>query len=67
VQALIGPVTFTVYDGTYDGQVEVLNTIQGLSSTNTLTFQAAAGATPVVQNTAGTSSTNGNGFRIRSG
>lgn len=59
---LSGPVIFNVYDGVYDGQVNLPNTIQGLSETNTLTIQAVPGASPVVQNTIGTTTTNGNGF-----
>jgi parallel beta-helix repeat protein len=59
---LAGPVVFNVYDGIYDGQVNFPNTIQGLSATNTLTIQAAPGAHPVVQNTTGSTTTNGNGF-----
>jgi parallel beta-helix repeat protein len=61
---LAGSVTFNVYNGTYDGQVNLPNTIPGLSSTNTLTIQAATGQNPVVVNTAGTTSTTGNGFYI---
>ncbi|RJP82708.1 MAG: right-handed parallel beta-helix repeat-containing protein, partial [Candidatus Zixiibacteriota bacterium] len=59
-----GAVTFNVYNGTYDGQVYLPNTIAGLSETNTLTIQAATGQSPVVVNTAGTSSTTGNGFYV---
>jgi len=61
---LSGPVVFTVYDGIYDGQVQFLNTIPGLSATNTVTIQAAAGVRPIVQNTTGTTSTDGNAFRF---
>ncbi|MCX6639456.1 MAG: right-handed parallel beta-helix repeat-containing protein [bacterium] len=61
---LSGPVVFTVYGGIYDGQVEFLNTIPGLSATNTVTIQAAVGVRPIVRNTTGTTSTNGNAFRF---
>ncbi len=59
---LAGPVVFNVYDGVYNGQVTFPNTIQGLSEINTLTIQAAPGAHPVVQNTIGSTTNNGNGF-----
>lgn len=61
---LISHVVFTVFDGIYDGQVEILNTIQGLGETATLTIQAATGVRPIVRNTEGSSTTTGSAFRI---
>ncbi len=45
-----GPVTFNIYTGTYDGQVN-LPAITGSSSANTITFQNAPGQFPVVTST----------------
>jgi len=53
-----GPVTFDIYTGTYNGQINLLNTIPGLSATNTLTFRPGPGQAPVI------TSTSGHGFYI---
>jgi len=56
-----GAVNFSLYSGTYNGQVN-LPAIFGTSSTNRVTFQAATGQTPIITNTVGTTQTDGNGF-----
>jgi len=64
--ALVGisaAVTFNIYSGTYNGQVN-LPAIYGVSSTNRITFQAAAGQSPIITNTTGTTQTDGNGFYL---
>ncbi|MBI3142618.1 MAG: hypothetical protein HYZ16_07315, partial [Bacteroidetes bacterium] len=38
-----GPVTFSIADGTYSGQVSLGSSITGASSTNTITFKGASG------------------------
>ena len=48
-----GPVTFNIYSGTYDGQIDLPGTIQGLNETNTVTFQNAPGNSPVITSTSG--------------
>ncbi len=59
-----GPVTFNVYSGTYDGQVDIPWTISGLSAANHLVFRAALGESPVITNTIGVWDTTGNGFYL---
>jgi len=58
-----GAVTFNLYSGTYNGQVN-LPVIFGTSSTNRITFQAAGGQSPIITNTIGTTQTDGNGFYL---
>jgi parallel beta-helix repeat protein len=58
-----GTVTFNVYTGTYNGQVN-LPAIFGTSATNRIIFQAASGQTPIITNTTGTTQTDGNGFYL---
>lgn len=48
-----GPVTFNIYTGTYDGQIDLPGTIVGLSATNTVTFQKAPGHTPIITSSSG--------------
>ena len=56
-------VTFNVYSGTYNGQID-LPSIPGTSDTTTITFQAASGQNPIITNTTGTTQTDGNGFYL---
>jgi len=58
-----GAVTFNIYSGTYNGQVN-LPAISGINATNTITFQAASGQIPIITNTVGTTQTDGNGFYL---
>jgi parallel beta-helix repeat protein len=58
-----GAVTFNIYSGTYNGQVN-LPAIYGTSATNTVTFQAAYMQSPIITNTIGTTQTDGNGFYL---
>jgi len=53
VAGLGGPVTFSIYNGTYNAQINLPNTIAGLSATNTLTFQPGPSQAPVITSTAG--------------
>jgi len=56
-------VTFNIYSGTYNGQVN-LPAIFGTSSTNRVTFQPAILQSPIITNTIGTTQTDGNGFYL---
>jgi parallel beta-helix repeat protein len=58
-----GAVTFNVYSGIYNGQIN-LPAIVGSSSINRIIFQPATGQTPIITNTTGTTQTNGNGFYL---
>ena len=48
-----GPVTFNIYNGTYDGQVDLPGTIVGMGASNPITFQNAPGQAPVITSTSG--------------
>jgi len=62
-QGVRGALTFNVYSGTYNGQVN-LPAIAGTSINNSVTFRAATGQTPIITNTSGTNQANGNGFYL---
>jgi len=51
-QGVSGPVTLNIYNGTYNGQVN-LPPIMNVSATNTVTFQPAPGNSPVITSTLG--------------
>jgi len=51
-QGVSGPVTFNIYNGSYNGQVN-LPAIAGVSATNTVTFHNATGQNPVITSTTG--------------
>ncbi len=64
---LTGPVTFNVYPGTYDGQVNISHDIAGMGPNNPLVIRGAPGlAMPVVTNVSGTGYTEGMGFFLTS-
>jgi len=48
-----GPVTFNIYNGTYNGQVDLPGTIVGMGASNPITFQNAPGQAPVITSTSG--------------
>jgi len=48
-----GPTTFNIYNGTYSGQINLPGTIPGLGAGNPVTFQNAAGQSPVIVSPAG--------------
>jgi parallel beta-helix repeat protein len=48
-----GAVTFNIYNGTYDGQVDLPGTIVGMGASNPITFQNAPGQAPVITSTSG--------------
>ena len=60
---LDGHVYFNVYSDTYNGQIEIPD-IPETNAAATITFQAAAGHTPIITNTTGTTQTDGNGFYL---
>ncbi len=60
---LDGHVYFNMYSDTYNGQIEIPD-IPETSDTTTITIQAAAGQTPIITNTTGTTQTDGNGFYL---
>jgi len=43
-----GPVTFNIYNGTYDGQVDLPGTIAGMGESNPITFRNSPGQDSVV-------------------
>jgi len=43
-----GPVTFNIYSGTYNGQIDLPGTIPGMGAANPITFQNAPGESPVI-------------------
>ena len=50
---IAGPVVFNIYNGTYNGQVDLPGTIVGMGPSNPITFQNASGQAPVITSTSG--------------